>query len=139
LRFRRVQDPERANCFSTRGLFLPARAFVRLGGFHVRLLPHYLSDYEFTIRARRRGFALDSSPEVKLWYNPATTGIRRPSRRTVRDYLAQTITTRSASNPFYWTTFVLLASPRRQLPRNVLIVWLRFVRGLLEAARPGHA
>jgi GT2 family glycosyltransferase len=135
LKTRGVKDPTAVNCFSTRGLFVRAVDFLDIGGFHTRLLPHYLSDYEFTIRARRQGFELASDPTVKLWYDPTTTGIRSVSRRSVRDYLRTTISRRSVSNPIYWTTFLLLACPRRQLPRNVFRIWRSFARGLAVAAR----
>jgi GT2 family glycosyltransferase len=135
LKTRGVKDPKAVNCFSTRGLFVRAVDFLDIGGFHTRLLPHYLSDYEFTIRARRQGFELASDPTVKLWYDPTTTGIRSVSRRSVRDYLRTTISRRSVSNPIYWTTFLLLACPRRQLPRNVFRIWRSFARGLAVAAR----
>jgi GT2 family glycosyltransferase len=135
LRFTGVKDPDRVNCFSTRGLFVAATEFLELGGFHPRFLPHYLSDYEFTIRAQRRGFALVSDPGVRLWYDATATGIRSVSRTSVRAYLRSTLTRRSVSNPIWWTTFLLLASPRRLLPANLLRVWRRFGSGLLAARR----
>jgi GT2 family glycosyltransferase len=69
LRFEGVADPDEINCLSTRGLLLRADDLVAIGGFHTWLLPHYGSDYEFTIRARRRGFALISDPGFMLWYD----------------------------------------------------------------------
>ncbi len=127
------------NCFSTRGLFLPARDFLELGGFHPRLLPHYLSDYEFTIRARRSGYELCSDPRVLLWYNPNTTGFRSPADGAVRQYLSETLSTRSVSNPIYWTTFLFLACPRRHLARNLFRVWRGFARGLRRSQRNGRS
>jgi GT2 family glycosyltransferase len=130
-----VQEPNEVNCLSTRGLFLFAREFVELGGFHPRLLPHYGSDYEFTIRARRNGFSLRSDPSVWLWYDETTTGIRVISSDSLRSFLHSTLTTRSVANPFYLTTFLLLACPRRYLPRNLFRVWRSFVSGILAAGR----
>jgi hypothetical protein len=42
---------------------------------------------------------------------------------------------KATKNPIYWSTFVILASPRRLVPRNLLQVWYRFMSGLLHAAR----
>lgn len=138
LTFTGVTDPSRVNCFSTRGLFMSAARFVELGGFHPRVLPHYLSDYAFTIRARRRGFELISDPAVRLWYDPTTTGIRTAPRTSARDYLRSTLSRRSVDNPIWWTTFLLIACPKRHLPRNLVRVWRRFAAGIARARRGGR-
>jgi len=54
LQFKPALAPEDVDVFPTRGLFLRRDDFIDLGGFHTVLLPHYLSDYEFTLRAARR-------------------------------------------------------------------------------------
>jgi len=115
------------NCFSTRGLFLWARDFLEIGGFHPVLLPHYLSDYEFTMRAHRKGFSLVSSPEVFLRYNEHLTGTRDHVEQGVLRYLKRLLSTKAASNPVYWTSFILIACPLRHMPRNIVIVWWNFV------------
>lgn len=135
LSFKGVQDPGKANCFSTRGLFMHAEDFVDLGGFHRRLLPHYLSDYEFTIRARRRGFELVSDASVRLRFDATTTGIRTVSKTDLRSYLRTTLSIKATSNPVFMSTFLLLACPKRHLPRNLFRVWRRFAAGALAAAR----
>ena len=58
-----------------------------------------------------------------------------PSKRSVPAYLRSTFTRRSVDDPVYWTTFVLLMSPRRRIPRNLFIVWRRFATGLRAASR----
>ncbi|HJT44546.1 MAG TPA: glycosyltransferase [Rhizomicrobium sp.] len=119
------------NCFSTRGLFLSARDFLDIGGFHPVLLPHYLSDYEFTMRAHRKGFSLVSSPDVFLRYNEHLTGIRDHNGQGVFQYLKKTLSIKAASNPVYWTSFILMASPLRHAPRNVAIIWRNFLSPML--------
>src|SRR6185503_3198181 len=135
LSFKPAYRPEDIDCFSTRGLFLTRRAFDELGGFHTILLPHYLSDYEYTIRASRRGYALRSDPTVRLEMDESTTGIRAHDYQSVGAYLRSVFTIRATKNPIYWTSFVVLTSPRRLLVRNVGRVWKRFVKGLVRAAR----
>jgi GT2 family glycosyltransferase len=115
------------NCFSTRGLFLRMRDFLRVGGFHPVLLPHYLSDYEFTMRAHRKGLALISSPEVRLCHYELSTEVRSQEALPVVQYIRANLSTKSTSNPIYWTTFVLLACPWRYVPTNLRIVWWRFL------------
>jgi GT2 family glycosyltransferase len=139
LSFKPTHRQEDIDCFPTRGLFLTRRAFEELGGFHTILLPHYLSDYEYTIRASRRGFALRTDPSVRLAMDETTTGIRAHDYASVRAYLRSVFTIRATKNPIYWTSFVLLASPRHLLFRNVARVWKRFLKGLVRAARADPA
>src|SRR5581483_7505523 len=105
-----VTDIAEANCFSTRGLFLYVGDFLALGGFHPKLLPHYLSDYEFTLRAHHKGFALISASDVFLRFNddPALTGIRSTEGLSVLQSLRRNLSIRSTGNPLYWSSFVLL-------------------------------
>lgn len=118
-----VPAHEEINCFSTRGLFLYVGDLLKLGGFYPRLLPHYLSDYEFTIRAHRKGLALISDPNVSLRFFEALTGIRSTEGLSIWQTLKTNLSIKSSSNPFHWTSFVLLASPRRYLAANLLRVW----------------
>ncbi|HYK94613.1 MAG TPA: glycosyltransferase [Candidatus Dormibacteraeota bacterium] len=136
LRFTPALRPEDIDCFSTRGLFLRRTDFEELGGFHTVLLPHYLSDYEFTIRASRRGFSLRSDPSVRLVMDETSTGIRQKDHRSVWAYLRSVLTIRATANPIYWSSFVLLTSPRRFVLSNLSIVWMRFGRDLARSARP---
>ena len=59
------------------GSFLSAQEFVALRGFHRHLLPHYLSDYEFTIRALRNGFHVRTDASLTL---PRFSSERYPYR-----------------------------------------------------------
>jgi GT2 family glycosyltransferase len=134
LSFTSAHEPDEVNCYSTRGLFLRLADLPEIGAFHTILLPHYLSDYEFTLRARRRGFEFRSDPKVRLVLDETTTGIRAADRRSARTYLDSVLTTRSTNNPMHWSTFLILASPRRYLVRNLYRVWRRFLVGLARAA-----
>jgi GT2 family glycosyltransferase len=135
LRFEPVSEIGRANCVSTRGLFIRLGDALRVGGFRPRLLPHYLSDYEFTIRAHRKGVRLITDPAARLVVNEETTGQRTSDKTSVPAYLRSVFTRRSTGNPIYWTTFLLMACPARYLPVNVLRVWLGFMSGLRDALR----
>jgi len=126
-----IKETEGLNCLSTRGLFLWARDFREIGGFHPVLLPHYLSDYEFTMRAHRKGFALLSSPDVGLRYNEQLTGIRSQEGLSVVQYLKTSLSIKCTGNPVYWSSFVLLACPPRYVPANLATVWWRFLEPLI--------
>ncbi len=121
-----VKETDGLNCFSTRGLFLWAQDFCEIGGFHPVLLPHYFSDYEFTMRAHRKGFSLISHPEVFLRYNDQLTGTRSHEGQSFLRYLKTSLSIRAINNPFYASSFVVLACPPRYLLANLATVWWRF-------------
>jgi GT2 family glycosyltransferase len=136
LQFPPARDPAQADCFSTRGLFLRLADFLQLGGFHPRLLPHYASDFEFTMRARRRGFHLRSDASVRLRADTSTTGDRDPGAGSLGEYLRRRFSKRSARNPLYWTSFILLACPAGRILPNIVRVWWDF---LVQARRAAAA
>ena len=111
LTFNQQEDGE-INCFSTRGLFLRVGDFMDIGGFHPVLLPHYLSDYEFTIRAHRKGYTLVTDLVLRLTTDETTTGHRDLSGIVSRnEFVQKYFSKRSVDNPVYWASFVLLACP----------------------------
>jgi GT2 family glycosyltransferase len=133
LTFTGVVDPQAINCFSTRGLFLWLEDMREIGGFHPRILPHYLSDYEYTMRAHAKGFSLLTSPAVNLRYDSWATGIRKLERQPLVPLLKAALSRKSASNPIYWTSFVLLACRARYIPINLLRIWWRFFNEIRAA------
>ena len=75
LKFEVTTSDEETNCLATMGLFMRFEDLKQIGGFYPQLLPHYLSDYEFTIRAHRKGLQLLASPELKILLNEDSTGM----------------------------------------------------------------
>jgi GT2 family glycosyltransferase len=124
LTFEQASSPEKVNCFSTRGLFLRARDFFEIGGFYPRILPHYLSDYEFTIRAKRMGFALVTNAELKLLLDESATGYHKFTPEYFLNFIAKYFSKKSAANPFDWTVFIALACPWPWKLINWLRVWV---------------
>jgi GT2 family glycosyltransferase len=132
-------DPARINCFSTRGLFLRVDDMKKIGGFYPRMLPHYLSDYEYTMRAHRKGYSLATSPEVFIRYDATSTGIRELKPAPLREVIRTALSARATDNPIYWSSFVLLACPLRYIPRNLLLVWQRFAANVASCVRRYNA
>jgi len=132
LQFTPAVSADAINCLPTRGLFLRWRDMLRLGGFHPRLLPHYLSDYEFTLRAHRRGYRLGVARQFSLRIDPRTTGWVRDDlfhqRRDRR--FAMVFSPRFKENPLTWSAFIWLAVPWHLRPPLLLRIWVRAV-GLL--------
>ena len=104
--FRNARQGENIDCLSTRGLFVHATDFLDIGGFRPVLLPHYLSDYEFTIRAKAKGFKLMTDQSVWLCVDESTTGIHDKTA-SIKKILSK----KSAINPFYLLIFIMLSCP----------------------------
>lgn len=116
------------NCLSTRGLFLKYATAKKIGGFYPRLLPHYYSDYEYTIRAKRKGIGLVSPSELKIYTSAAPSGSYDLSQATMRQYLKKIFSARSYSNPLYRSSFVLFAAPWGKKFGSLKTVWREFIR-----------
>ncbi|HEY4743505.1 MAG TPA: glycosyltransferase [Desulfuromonadaceae bacterium] len=122
-RFAQAAAPEQINCLSTRGLFLRISDLFHTGGFYPRLLPHYLSDYEFTTRARRKGMRLLTDPSLRLWLDERTTGEQPPDTGPFHAFLKSYFSRKCAINPMRLSVFALLASPWHWKLVNVLRIW----------------
>lgn len=128
LTFKRAAAPERINCLPTRGLFMHISVLKRVGGFFPKMLPHYLSDYEFTIRAHRLGVTLTTSPRLSIGFDRGATGYRTLEGESAAEFLRKYFSIKSAKNPIYWSTFALLVSPKLYIPWILAKVWGRSLR-----------
>ena len=106
---------ETGNCASTRSIFLRVGDWMKVGGMHPILLPHYASDFEFTIRAARKGFILQTFAELTCFFDESSTGVNEYDKMTLRKLFSK----RSNSNPFYKITFIILSTPCRDLPGHL--------------------
>jgi GT2 family glycosyltransferase len=137
LEFRAAAGGESPNCLATRGLLMAASIFLASGGFRPRWLPHYLSDYEFTMRLHRQGVQLLCLDQFRLQYDAATTGTDGFAVGGIRSFWSSAFTNRAKLNPKHWSAFALLACPPGAVPLHLLRIWARFGRSLWTAARSG--
>lgn len=130
--FEQAQTQEDINCFSTNGLMMIYNDFMATGGFYPKFLPHYTSDYEYTIRAIRRGIKPIISSDFKLCLNEKTTGHHKIESNEyqsksfihfIRDYFSL----KSPPNPIYLSSFVFLACPWRWKIKNIVRIWKRSI------------
>ena len=111
--FEQASADKPVNCLATRGLFFRVEDFSEVGGFRPWLLPHYLSDYEFTIRAGRKGMALVTDPSVTLRLDESTTGHSTAGNGPVLRGVKNIFSRRSTINPLTLSVFVAIACPWR--------------------------
>jgi GT2 family glycosyltransferase len=124
-KFRMMDENGEVNCTSTRGLFLRASDMLSLGGFYPKLLPHYLSDIEYTCRACNKGMKLITDSRLALFLDEETTGYHGHEYEAASTSILvkRFFSRKSSSNPVYWTVFVLLACPWRSKMKNILLMW----------------
>lgn len=110
-RMRFKSSPLDIDCVPTRGLFLRMSSFEKIGGFHPVLLPHYLSDYEFTIRAKRKGHKLLCPEDLYLEPMLEETGTRTVKNQRGLAYFKKLFSVKCPDNPIYLCSFSILAAP----------------------------
>jgi|KBSSwiStaDraftv2_1062776.scaffolds.fasta_scaffold291404_2 GT2 family glycosyltransferase len=130
--FREAKEPALINCLATRGLFLRWGDVQKVGGFHPIILPHYLSDYEFTIRATRRGLRGVTTESVWLNADLALTANRDLGALVGLSFVRGLFSIKYPANPIHQTAFVLLAVPRQWVLQNLLRIWWPVMKRILR-------
>jgi len=105
------KHPEKIDCTTTRSLFMRWGDLRRVGGFHSTTLPHYLSDYEFTIRAHRRGIKLIPATTVLAQFDDVATGLHNTKGLRLGSKLRRLFSPRFSANPLYQFVYVWYACP----------------------------
>lgn len=124
-KFTQTEDKTKINCLSTRALIFRAKDFVEIGGGNPKILPHYLSDYDFTLRAARKGFTLSAEKNWKIYVDFGATGYHKIRERSFLVFLKKFFSKKSEANPVTWSAFVMLAVPFPWKISVFLLVWLR--------------
>lgn len=133
LSFKVAEIGEKINCLSTRGLFAHWKDIVAIGDFHTTLLPHYLSDYEFTIRAHSKGLGCETSANLLIEPNDETTGYHKINEEYFIDFMKKYFSKKSTGNPIYWTVFVFLTSDYLWMIPNLIRVWYIAVKAIFQS------
>lgn len=137
LRFRGAEMGERPNCLSTRGLLLSARVFLESGGFRPDRLPHYMSDYEFTIRLHRAGAPLRCDDRFHAVVRLELTGQSRYRHDGLKSFIRAAFSNRMKHNPRHVSAFVMMTCPPWIVPLHLLRIWAKFAFHFFRAAVGG--
>ena len=114
------------NCASTRSLFLTAAIWKKTGGMHPVLLPHYFSDFEFTIRAWKKGVKIRCAAKLSYTFDEGATGNNQYGNLTARKLFGK----KSGCNPIYRLSFIFLSTPLKYLPGHLWSQCQRYFRKL---------
>ena len=120
------------DALTTRGLFLKIKDFKRIGGFYPKLIPHYLSDVEFTYRARQMGYTLCVSDSIKIYAMEEVTGIHHIKKYEFYDRVRFFFSKKNAQNPMHFVAFIFLRAPSNYYKiKSLLIVFKNSLKMLL--------
>lgn len=138
--FTPTSNPAEMNCFSTRALFMEYATLEKVGNFIPHLLPHYLSDYEWTYRAWKKGIKLLTLEEPRLFIHAEQTATRGLSHLgTVQKKIKYLFSNRYPGNPVRMSIFAILHAERAYLPRHLWNIWIApaisFAKRQLSGAR----
>lgn len=82
-----------------RGVVIPRAVFDRAGFFDEENLPHYWSDHDFYVRARKSGIALYVAQDAAVWIDHATTTIaKNPGQLSWTQFIETLVSRRSHRN-----------------------------------------
>jgi GT2 family glycosyltransferase len=126
MKFNEAEKVDEINCLSTRGLILLGDDFLDIGGFIPEVLPHYCSDYEFTIRARKLNYKLKVSDGFSLKVDNDNTGLHSIDSYSIKDYIDKIFSMRSAKNPMTMSKFILKSAPLWAMPFALTRIWIGF-------------
>ena len=112
---KRLNCGEEGNCATTRSLMMSFSSFKDIGGFHPILLPHYGSDYEYTIRAHKKGKRILSFDDFTYKFDEGTTGYNTLKNITLKQIFSK----RSRFNPFYRIILMFMITPIKYVPSNL--------------------
>lgn len=106
-RRKRIYHGDRVDCFSGRCFFMTYRDFIDSGKFS-KMLPHYLSDYDYAIRVLKKLKPVLMDSKI---------------RHKEHSKVTKPFSMLCPANPIFWTIF-LLRHPNRYTPLNILKAWI---------------
>ncbi len=123
----RKTDTIETDTLSTKGTLYPIDVFREVGNFDKKHLPHYVSDYEFSIRANRCGFRLILSYKAVIYNETKRTGIgvEIPSDINLTKALQLLFSRRSRMNIIDHFWFVTLCCPVKYKLKNYLLLFFK--------------
>lgn len=105
-----------------RGTLVPISVFHQIGNFSPHL-PHYHSDYEFMIRAKRAGYQLHIDYSCLVYATHSPGGIKfNPKSKTFNQFFNELFSIRSKVNLRDQIVFTLLAAPVRFWPHRFFYI-----------------
>ena len=129
----KMQEDGLPDAVTTRCLYMKLCDFKKIGGFYPKLLPQYLSDLEYTIRAKRKGYSLHISKITHIKVDRKTTGQHKDNSGNIREYFYNYfLSKKTAYNITYWSIFIILAAPWKYKISCLFLLYKRHAKKALR-------
>lgn len=117
-------DTIEVDTLSTKGTLYPIDVFRKVGNFDKKHLPHYISDYEFSIRAKRNGYKLLFSYKARIFNETRRTGIgnEMPKNINLTKVFQLLFLRKSRMNIIDHFWFITLCCPLKYKAKNYLLL-----------------
>lgn len=107
--------------FTGRGLLIPVEVFSAIGLFAEKALPHYLADYDFTYRARRKGFEVYCNYDARLFTHVEECGDHQIRKnRSLKNYYNHLFSIKGGGNLRNFTVYTFRNSIPYMIPLHLL-------------------
>lgn len=116
-----------ANCFAINSSFCQFNILEDVGDFRTKLLPHYLSDIEYSYRAIKKGYKVLVSDNVQVELDTKSTGIHKSQEISFIEYLKIVFKKKYSNNPIHWSYFYYLTMEKKYFFFNIIFFWTKFI------------
>lgn len=133
--YRNMKVVDNIDALPGKGTLIPVEVFRNGINFDYKTFPHYIADYEFSIRAKRNGFNLLVSTDAIAKHYWEATGISgRPGekKRTYSRALSLLFGRKSMNNIIDWLNFIKIACPDQYKIRNYYYAYSKIVKAALS-------
>lgn len=108
--------------FPGRGLLIPAAVFEKIGLFDEKGFPHYMADYEFTMRAAKYGFPVLCAWNARIITYPEASGANEiKATKTVSGYKQYLFGIKGGGNLPLFYRYALRHCPVYALPSHLIL------------------
>jgi GT2 family glycosyltransferase len=133
---------EHVNVLPGKGTLIPIEVFKKIGNYNKSRFPHYIADYDFTVRAYNAGIKLVVSYKSKIYTRTDLTGCSITNRPlTIKEAYRNYFSIHSDTNIFDHIKFIQSYSPLKYRYAHIAMVFVRalyslqIVRFLTKPAR----
>jgi GT2 family glycosyltransferase len=116
--------------FPGRGLLIPVEVFNAIGIFDEKYFPHYMADYDFTLRAVAAKYKIFCSWDAQICIYPEASGANQiKEKRSMQGYRQHLFGIKGGANLPLFYRYVFRHCPTHSIPSHLIIGSLRRVLG----------
>lgn len=122
----------KVDALSTKGTLYPVELFKNIGNFDKKKFPHYLSDYEFSIRARNFGYKLLVDHKSVIYSDPKHTGLQASTKIKFIDIKSLFFSKKSKANIKDHILFIFTCAPNKFKMNSYIGLFRKITKSILK-------